>query len=608
MASMPTEYVPRAGPGQGFPSPGGQASLPPDVRHPAHAVGLVALVDEHEGDVLVAAVPDRELPVRLEAQAQGHGEIPQAAVEEELLDLPGFALDEIGAGKAGSPPFPGLGDFLPGLGEGGDGVPGQHLGFPGDAALVRLRAQVHDGARRIGLAGMALREPLADGAALESHPDGDGLLRFGFGIEVEHRRFHLHGHPAQLLRGGPAGAAVIEEGQAMDEGRQARGVDVEPFQGFAPAGDQGGEGAPFVDHGRRRRYGRAGQGGGGQEGQGRDAREEGRHGSLLSIGAVLAGIYPRRRGIRDPGAPGKARECCLRTTRTRFRTSRTRDRPPGRQVPVLWIFLPIPASGILESSGSGRNPTLYFEGTNTYLREAMEDGLREKVGVLRERIRLSGDERGLYRELSDLLFQAGKVSAALNILERSLDVQEGDGEPPIRPSADSRGQEGKWLFDRGLEYADAFLYEDAVACFQRSLDNGPETFEIHYCLSGVYKSLEKFAEAERHCRRSLVLNARFAPAYILLGSILKRPGSLEESVLACKKALLVDPDCLAAYYDLACYYSLLGKGDQSLAAMEMALCKGFTDFDWLLKDPDLESLRLTPEFQLLLRSYREKSL
>ena len=43
-------------------------------------------------------------------------------------------------------------------------------------------------------------------------------------------------------------------------------------------------------------------------------------------------------------------------------------------------------------------------------------------------------------------------------------------------------------------------------------------------------------------------------------------------------------------------------------AMEMALCKGFTDFDWLGKDPDLEALRLNQEFQLLVRSYRHKSV
>lgn len=206
----------------------------------------------------------------------------------------------------------------------------------------------------------------------------------------------------------------------------------------------------------------------------------------------------------------------------------------------------------------------------------------------------------------------------MNILERSLDSVHPDLEaahpnPEVSSESQDRhpgqsGQEGKWLFDRGLEFADAFLYEDAVDCFLQSLDQGPETFEIQYCLAGVYKSLEKSPEAERHCRRSLDLNPRFAPAYILLGSILKRPGHLEDSVTACKKALLLDPDCQAAYYDLACYYALLGKGDQSLAAIEMALCKGFSDFDWLGKDPDLESLRTHPEYPLLLRSYRQKSL
>jgi hypothetical protein len=41
--------------------------------------------------------------------------------------------------------------------------------------------------------------------------------------------------------------------------------------------------------------------------------------------------------------------------------------------------------------------------------------------------------------------------------------------------------------------------------------------------------------------------------------------------------------------------------------MEMALCKGFSDFDWLLRDPDLEAMRRNPEFEFLLRSYRQKN-
>ncbi|MEO7424147.1 MAG: hypothetical protein ABI036_03105 [Fibrobacteria bacterium] len=243
----------------------------------------------------------------------------------------------------------------------------------------------------------------------------------------------------------------------------------------------------------------------------------------------------------------------------------------------------------------------------------MEDLLRDKVCLLRERIKSSGEGKALYVELSDLLFRAGKISAAMNILEKSFDLDEraeaaarDAGELPDRPAPEAK-MEGKWLFDRGLEFADAYLYEDAVECFRQAMDAGHDTFDAHYCLAGVYKSLDLGKEAETHCRRTVELNPRFAPAYILLGSLLKKPGRLEESVAACKKAVLVDPDCTAAYYDLACYYSLLAKREQALASMEMALCKGFSDFDWLLRDPDLETLRQNPEFQLLLQSYRPKT-
>jgi tetratricopeptide (TPR) repeat protein len=251
----------------------------------------------------------------------------------------------------------------------------------------------------------------------------------------------------------------------------------------------------------------------------------------------------------------------------------------------------------------------------------MEDLLKDKVCLLRERIKSSQDGKALYRELSDLLLRAGKISAAMNILEKAFNLPDGDS--PIESldssepasgsasgsdrSAPSPVPEGKWFFDRGLEFADAYLYEDAVECFQQALEHGHDTFDAHYCLAGVLKSLDRLADAETHCRRAVVLNPRFAPAYILLGALLKQPGRLEESINACKKAVLLDPDCTAAYYDLACYYSLLSKREQSLAAMEMALCKGFCDFDWVLKDPDLESLRQNPEFKLLLQSYRTKN-
>jgi tetratricopeptide (TPR) repeat protein len=244
-----------------------------------------------------------------------------------------------------------------------------------------------------------------------------------------------------------------------------------------------------------------------------------------------------------------------------------------------------------------------------------DPGLREQVILLRNRIHqepLAGGTTPALNALTDLLFKAGKISAAMNLVEKYLaesaptQTNTDDVEPSSSPEAAETvdADMGRKFFERGLEFADAFLYEEAVDAFDAALKLGHAPFETHYCLAGVRKSLGHYEVAENHIRRSLALNPAFAPAHILLGEILKPVGRLEESVAACKRALLLDPESSAAYYDLACYFSLLSQGEKALTAMEMALCKGFSDFDWLTEDPDLAHLRQRPEFQFLVQKYR----
>jgi tetratricopeptide (TPR) repeat protein len=144
--------------------------------------------------------------------------------------------------------------------------------------------------------------------------------------------------------------------------------------------------------------------------------------------------------------------------------------------------------------------------------------------ILREEIQMLRDKwQGqpfpyLYPALSELLFTVGKIPAAMNLMEHSLAVEanafgsEGPGESSV-PGP----EEGHGWFRRGLEYADACLYEEASACLNLAVTAGYDTFETHYCLAGVHKSLGKLEEAESHCRKSLEYNPAFSLAFILLG-------------------------------------------------------------------------------------------
>ncbi|HEX2612420.1 MAG TPA: tetratricopeptide repeat protein [Fibrobacteria bacterium] len=221
------------------------------------------------------------------------------------------------------------------------------------------------------------------------------------------------------------------------------------------------------------------------------------------------------------------------------------------------------------------------------------DVLRAEIRTLREKWR-DQPRAPYYDALSDLLLRAGKITAAMNLMESSL-VEEATGHEA----------DGAWWFRRGMEYADACLFEESVACLNRSLAAGADGFETHYCLAGVYKSLERPDMAEAHCRHSLRHNPGFAPTFLLLASVLRMTGRLEDSADAARMAVLLDPDCAPAHYDLACYYALAGYTDKAIAALENAFTRGFCDFEWVARDPDLEAVRGAPEFGRLMRGHGE---
>ena len=57
------------------------------------------------------------------------------------------------------------------------------------------------------------------------------------------------------------------------------------------------------------------------------------------------------------------------------------------------------------------------------------------------------------------------------------------------------------------------------------------------------------------------------------------------------------------WYNLACSYSLLNRIDDALVALRRALELGYNDVDYLLKDPDLSTLRQSAQYRQFLVSF-----
>lgn len=58
-------------------------------------------------------------------------------------------------------------------------------------------------------------------------------------------------------------------------------------------------------------------------------------------------------------------------------------------------------------------------------------------------------------------------------------------------------------------------------------------------------------------------------------------------------------------YNIACCYATLGQVDAGLEALDSAMACGFENYDKVRKDPNLEGLRSSPKFKVLINRYDE---
>jgi tetratricopeptide (TPR) repeat protein len=90
---------------------------------------------------------------------------------------------------------------------------------------------------------------------------------------------------------------------------------------------------------------------------------------------------------------------------------------------------------------------------------------------------------------------------------------------------------------------------------------------------------------------------RCADAWKVLSEDYARRSKFDEGLKAGEHLARIQPDDPSVLYDLACCYSIARQIDQSIGALSQAIAKGFDDFKWMLKDPDLGNLRKDPAFK-----------
>jgi tetratricopeptide (TPR) repeat protein len=93
----------------------------------------------------------------------------------------------------------------------------------------------------------------------------------------------------------------------------------------------------------------------------------------------------------------------------------------------------------------------------------------------------------------------------------------------------------------------------------------------------------------------------------LLGGLYTKTGRIADGLKMDRKLVKLQPDNATARYNLACSLALSKRKADALRALLEAVKLGYTDYDWMSQDPDLENLKNAREFKALLTQLKPHS-
>jgi Tfp pilus assembly protein PilF len=105
----------------------------------------------------------------------------------------------------------------------------------------------------------------------------------------------------------------------------------------------------------------------------------------------------------------------------------------------------------------------------------------------------------------------------------------------------------------GIMRVAAGQYEEGVRCYEQALQRNPNIAVVHYLLAdALLKQTDAdAARVEKSLKRTIDLDATYAPALLALGKLRAQAGRLQEAVAEFEQVIRLDPNLAEAYYQLS---------------------------------------------------------
>ncbi|NNG00931.1 MAG: tetratricopeptide repeat protein [Desulfobacteraceae bacterium] len=132
----------------------------------------------------------------------------------------------------------------------------------------------------------------------------------------------------------------------------------------------------------------------------------------------------------------------------------------------------------------------------------------------------------------------------------------------------------------------------------------PRNAGFYYAKATMEKKRGDIRRASKAFEKAVSHNPQFLPALRGLFEIYAINGDENAAITALNRMASVDPDQPTTYYNLACMYARQQKAETAFQMLETAIAKGYRNKALMKKDTDLDQIRDTEQFNMLLNKIR----
>ena len=214
-------------------------------------------------------------------------------------------------------------------------------------------------------------------------------------------------------------------------------------------------------------------------------------------------------------------------------------------------------------------------------------------------------EASLKALMYDSTLSEAYASLGLSYLHRkSFDEALTAGQKAIE--LDPNNYTAYWILGRTLHTLDRD--QEALDLFNKVHKLNPDFYANYADLMIVHERLgnqQKYQEALRNgldaYPRYLAQHPDDARAHMFHAIALVQAGNKDQAKVEATRAVELSPSDPLMMYNAACFYARMGETGTALSALRDAIAAGYAAFEWMKRDPDLESIRDHPQYIELMK-------